>query len=350
MRRTIEKLAEERRAKQDELTRQLESLKAQTAPLDAPALAATLASLFELQNAVIDAKDREWDALASNHVGMIFKSMEWRVDRLAAAAEDASGLLKTFALLKDQLERLLATLEERKMPTPAAVHEALDPLEAAVYTGFENRFRGSEEDVRHQQGPYLALFKPGGRILDLGCGRGEFLDLLRANGFKGSGVDGNAQMVALCRDKGLECEQGDLLETLAGRPDGSLDGIFSSQVIEHLAPAALKRLVELAHAKLAPAGILLLETVNPTSVFALVQVYFLDLTHRMPVHPQALRFLMEAAGFAEVEIRPSAALGEERLQNVPGADATATLLNRNIDRLNDLLYAPTNYAAVGRKK
>lgn len=349
MRRTIEKLAEERRAKQDELTKQLELLKAQSAPLDPPALAATLTSLFELQNAVIDAKDREWDALSSNHVGMIFKSMEWRVDRLAAAAEDAAGLLKTFALLKDRLERLLAVLEERKMPTPAAVHELLDPLDAAVYTGFENRFRGSAEDVRRQQAPYLAHFKASGRILDLGCGRGEFLDLLRSNGFEGSGIDGNSQMVTLCRDKGLDCEQGDLLDKLAAKPDGCLDGIFSSQVIEHLGPAALKRLVELAYDKLAPGGLLLLETVNPTSVFALVQVYFLDFTHRLPVHPQALQFLMEASGFTGVEIKTSAPLGEERLQNVPGADDTATLLNRNIDRLNTLLYAPANYAAIGRK-
>jgi SAM-dependent methyltransferase len=349
MQRTIEKLAEQRRAKQDELTRRLDDLKAQSAPLDAAALASLLASLFELQNEVVDAKDREWDALSSNHVGMIFKSMEWRVDRLAAAAADVDGLLRTFALLKDQLGRLLDALEERKMPTPAAVHDVLDPLDAAVYTGFENRFRGTEEDVRRQQGPYLVLFKPGGRILDLGCGRGEFLDLLRANGFTASGIDVNPQMASLCRDKGLDCETGDLLEKLAARPDASLDGIFSSQVIEHLAAPQIKRLIELSHAKLAPGGILLLESVNPTSVFALVQVYFLDLTHKTPVHPQALKFLMEAAGFAGVEIRTSAELGEERLQNLPGADETAALLNKNIDRLNALLYAPPNYAAVGRK-
>jgi SAM-dependent methyltransferase len=349
MRRTIEKLADDRRAIQDEISRRLEDLKSRAASLDAPALASELASLIEAQNTLIDAKDREWDALASNHVGMIFKSLEWRMDGLAAAAADAAGLLRTFALLKDQLERLLAVLEEKKLPTPAAVGELLGPIEAAAYTGFENRFRGSADEVRRQQGPYLIHFKAGGRVLDLGCGRGEFLDLLRDNGFRAGGVDGNAQMVAICRDKGHDCEEGDLLEKLAARPDASLDGIFSSQVIEHVPPPYLKRLIELSLAKLGPDGVLLLETVNPTSVFALLQVYFLDLSHRTTVHPQALRFLMEAAGFAAVEIEYSAELGEERLQSVPGADETATRLNRNIDRLNALLYGPANYAALGRK-
>ena len=349
MRRTIEKLAGDRRAIQEDLTRRLENLKSGAASLDASALASEIVSLIETQTVLIDAKDREWDALAGNHVGMIFKSLEWRVEGLAAAAADASTLLRTFARLKDQLERLLAVLEGEKRPTPAAVGEILGPIEAAAYTGFENRFRGSEDEVRRQQAPHLVRFRAGGSVLDLGCGRGEFLDLLRDNGFRASGIDGNAQMAALCRDKGHDCEEGDLLEKLAGRPDASLDGIFSSQVIEHLPPPYLKRLVELSLAKLAPGGVLLLETVNPTSVFALLQVYFLDMSHRTPVHPQALRFLMEAAGFTGVEIQFSAELGEERLQEVPGADETASRLNRNIDRLNALLYGPANYAALGRK-
>ncbi|MCX6562550.1 MAG: class I SAM-dependent methyltransferase [Candidatus Aminicenantes bacterium] len=349
MKRTIETLAQTRRDLEEEFSKKIQELKERATALDLSSLAAVIAGILELQNSLTDAKDKEWDALASNHVGMIFKSMEWRVDKLAASYDDASLLIKKFVLLREQLDRLLAVLEEKKLPSSAQVKEIAGPLEDGLYTGFENRFRGSEEDIKRQQAPHLVHFRPGGKVLDLGCGRGEFLDLLKKNGFEGFGVDGNAQMVDLCLEKGLNGVKGDLLEVLSNWPDGSLDGIFSSQVIEHLSPAYLKKMVELSRAKLAPGGAILLETVNPTSVFALVHIYFLDLTHQRPVHPQALKFLLESSGFDGVEIKFSAELGEERLRTLPAADDTASLLNRDIDRLNDLLYAPANYAAIGRK-
>jgi len=93
-----------------------------------------------------------------------------------------------------------------------------------------------------------------------------------------------------------------------------------------------------------------LETINPTSVFALVQIYYLDLSHQRPIHPQALKFLLETSGFEEVEIKYSDGLSEERLQNLPGADETSAILNQNIDSLNKLLYSAPNYAAIARKR
>jgi len=350
MRRTIEKLAQTRRDKEDEFSKKAQDFKDRAATLDPAGLAGALVELLQLQNEIADARDKEWDALGSNHVGMVFKSMEWRVDKLAAAYEDVQVLLKTFGALKDKLERLLVLLEEKKMPAPGEVKAVLEPIEDSRYAGFETRFRGREDAVVRQQAKYVVYFRPGGKVLDLGCGRGEFLELLKKNGVEGYGIDGNGVMVDLCRDKGLACEKGDILSKLAEWPDGSLDGVFSSQVIEHLAPAYLKKLVETAFAKLGPGGVLLLETVNPLSVFALVQTYFLDMTHQNPVHPQALRFLMESAGFEDVEIVYSPNLPDDRLQNLPGADATASLLNKNIDRLNDLLYGALAYAAIGRKK
>jgi len=349
MKRTIETLAQRRRDLEEEFNNKIRDLKEKAPSLDASTLISDFVRILELQNALTDAKDKEWDALASNHVGTIFKSMEWRVDKLAAVSDDAALLIKKFALLRDQLDRLLAVLEEKKLPSSAQVREISGPLEDGSYTGFENRFRGSEDDIKRQQAPHLIHFRPGGKILDLGCGRGEFLELLKKNGFEGFGVDGNSRMADICLEKGLNCAKGDLLETLSARPDGSLDGIFSSQVIEHLPPAYLKKMVEISRAKLAPGGVIVLETVNPTSVFALVRIYFLDPTHQRPVHPHALKFLLESSGFEGVEIQYSAELGAERLQAVPAADEASSVLNRNIDRLNELLYAPTNYAAIGRR-
>ena len=107
--------------------------------------------------------------------------------------------------------------------------------------------------------------------------------------------------------------------------------------------------IDLARRKIGRGGVLILETVNPLSVFALVQIFYLDSTHRQPVHPQALKFLLEDAGFEEVEIKFSAPLEAERLRDLPPADDRAALLNENIDRLNALLFAPAQYAAIARR-
>jgi 2-polyprenyl-3-methyl-5-hydroxy-6-metoxy-1,4-benzoquinol methylase len=400
MRRTIEKLSQQRKEKQDALAKEIEGLKKQSQELSSSDntirlqhllsrmqelvstkdispdtfgqqvshtlaefqkildkniaqtqdLFLSFASLIEANIALMDAKDKEWDALGSNHVGMIFKSMEWRVDKLAVVYEDVNLLMKKFLLLKEQLDRLLGVLEEKNLPTQKQVQEILEPLKDWHYAAFENRHRGNEEEVKKQQSQFLPYFLEKGNVLDLGCGRGEFLDLCRDNGIETQGIDLNEQMVAICKDKGLNCQKGDILESLAERPDKTLGGIFSSQVIEHLSPAQLKKLIELAYFKLAPGGHIVLETINPASVFALVQIYFLDLTHQKPIHPQTLKFLLESSGFEDVEIMYSHPLEQEQLQTLPCADETASILNRNIDNLNRLLYAPPNYSAIGLKK
>ncbi len=310
----------------------------------------SLCSLMESNVALMDAKDKEWDALGSNHVGMIFKSMEWRVDKLAVFYEDMNLLMKKFLLLKERLDRLLDVLEEKKLPTPQQVQPILQPLKDWQYAGFENRYRGSEEEVKKQQSLYLSYFKKNGTVLDLGCGRGEFLDLLRDKGIEARGIEINEQMAEICRDKGLDCRKADILEALVQVDDHSLGGIFSSQVIEHLPAPYLKRLIELAYFKLRPGGHIVLETLNPASVFTLVHIYFLDLTHQMPIHPQTLKFLLESSGFEDVEIQYSPPLEQEQLQALPGADETSAIMNRNIDNLNRLLYASPNYAVIGLKK
>jgi SAM-dependent methyltransferase len=310
----------------------------------------SFAELIQSATALADARDKEWDALGSNHMAMIFKSVEWRVEKLAVHYEDISLLMKKFLLLKEKLNRMLFLLEKGDLPSSSQVKEIVQALEDWRYAGFENRYRGSEEDIIKQQSAFIPYFKTKGMALDLGCGRGEFLGLLKENGIDARGIDINGQMIDICRDKALDCQKKDILQALAEIEDNSLGGIFSSQVVEHLSPEYLKRMIELAFLKIAPGGRIVLETINPASVFALVEIYFLDLSHEKPLHPQALRFLLESSGFEEVEIKYSAPMQEEQLQNLPGSDEMSSLLNRNIDSLNKLLYAPPNYAAIGLKR
>ncbi len=367
MRRTLEKLARERQEKSEAFQRKLDEVKKKI-PTPPPVkklfflkkkysdqallarLLVDLVELLELERALAEAKDREWDALGSNHVGMIFKSMEWRVDRLAAECADAKALMKVFLRLREKLDLLIAALEKKEIPLEEAGRQILEPLEDWRYAAFENRFRGTESEVKQQLEAYVPYFSRGGRVVDLGCGRGEFLELLQEKGVEAEGVDFNSQMVETCLDKGLRCSKSDLFEWLAAQPDSSLSGIFSSQVIEHLPPSSLKKFLELCHRKIAPSGTLVLETVNPASVFALVEIYFLDFSHQRPIHPRALQFLLETAGFEDVEIKHSAPLEREKLEALPGTEEFIVSLNRNIDRLNELLYGPPNYAAIARRR
>ncbi len=261
MKRIIEKLTLQRKEKEGDFEKKLESvkkefddfydvknvLKLQDIISRLEEIILSLFDLIQIQAELVDAKDREWDALGSNHVGMIFKSMEWRVDKLAAEYKDANLLMKKFILLKEKLNRLLVALGKNEVPTQDQVKDVLVPLEEWRYAGFENRYRGSEEEVKKQQRDYVQFFEGKGKVLDLGCGRGEFIELLEENGIECEGIDVNDQMISICRDKGFNCNKSDILEKLTSCPDNSLAGIFSSQVIEHLAPSYLRRMIEITY-------------------------------------------------------------------------------------------------------
>ncbi len=167
----------------------------------------------------------------------------------------------------------------------------------AQYRSFEDTFRGSEELIRERQQVFLGLVRDHGPVFDLGCGRGEFLDLLAEAGIESIGVDSDPGMIERCREKGhTDVVLGDGLELLSRQPDGSLGAIFSAQVIEHLPFGDLLRLFELARAKLKPDGRLIAETVNPHSVPAL-KTFWVDPTHQHPIFPEVSLALARSAGF-----------------------------------------------------
>ena len=239
-----------------------------------------------------------------------------------------------------------------------------DSIDAYTYVGFENLFRGAQEEIRARLRDYLPLFAGASDVLDLGCGRGEFLDLLRESGVSSRGLDINAEMVEECRARGLEAETGDALTYLQAVPDDSLGGLFAAQVVEHLQPDYLVRLLGVAGRKLRPGATIVLETVNPACWFAFFDAYVRDITHIRPLHPDTLQYLIAASGFHDTTIRYSAPYPDDaKLQrvNVPAAgnapddDDSATLaavastLNANVDKLNALLFTYLDYAAIGTR-
>src|SRR5438105_1333996 len=273
-----------------------------------------------------------------------------RLDRaereLAERREDARRVA--------ELEERLTRVERRPAgATPATV--AAQPAAAALpdYFAFEARMRGRSEEIRERQRAYVEDFREAAPVLDVGCGRGELVGLLREAGVEARGVDADADMVAFARGEGLPVEQADLLAYLEGTEDGSLGGVFAGQVVEHLPPPALVRLLELAAAKLRPGGLFVAETINPLSPLAL-RYYFSDLTHAQPLVPETLELLARQAGFRETELRYLNEPPEgERLRAVELPDDEAFDLARealaaNVRRLNDVLFAPLDYALAAR--
>jgi glycosyltransferase involved in cell wall biosynthesis len=184
--------------------------------------------------------------------------------------------------------------------TDAGIVLGYDDGDGAVgeYRAFEDVFRGSEDFIRERQRRYLPII--GGRrpVFDLGCGRGELLDLLRDAGIPFIGVDTDASMVARCREKGhTEVVHEDGLAYLEEQPDGSLGTVFTAQVIEHLTEEQLRQLLALARRKLTDDGILIAETVNPHSLPAM-KAFWVDLSHQRPIFPEVALELCREAGFA----------------------------------------------------
>jgi SAM-dependent methyltransferase len=317
--------------------------------------------------------ERFWPVTAEREAGggpkgfvkrLLRKFMRWYVEPLAADQRVFNNsVLKLIDALsertdaaiagREQAERLVRELEERVVRlerrgpsaagTPAAATVAAQPAAAALpdYFAFESRMRGSVEGVRDRQRPYVDDFRNAAPVLDIGCGRGELLMLLRDAGLEARGIDADADMVAYARGEGLDVEQADLVEHLGGLEDSSLGGIFMGQVVEHLPPGTLARALELAAAKLRPGGVLVAETINPLSPIAL-RNYFADLTHAQPLVPETLELLARQAGFANTELR---------FLNEPAERLTEPddpVIAANVRRLNELLFAPLDYALVAR--
>jgi len=233
---------------------------------------------------------------------------------------------------------------------------------AYQYVGFENRFRGSEAAIRARLADFVPYFSGQSKVLDVGCGRGEFLDLLREAGVSANGLDLNPEMVEVCRGRGLDATLGDARTYLNGLADESLGGLIAVQVIEHLEPAYLSQVLGLAFDKVRPGGRIVLETINPACWVAFFESFIRDLTHVKPIHPETLQYLLQANGFSNVEIVYRAPIAPDgKLQKVAARPAhfndtapdplteLVSSFNSNVDRLNDRIFSFQDFAVIATR-
>ncbi len=308
----------------------------------------------------IDTKDRHEDIAAA--AVSFSTALDQVTDEVRKLSISLASVQQLSLVNKRELDRAVEALTSVRPAHPADSapdgRRAHGPdTDAYKYVGFEQYYRGSPDSIRANQADYVPYFEGASDVLDLGCGRGEFLDLMREHGISAWGLDGNHEMVELCRARGLDVVEGDALEHLSSLPDGSLGGLFAAQVVEHFAPEYLVCVLETAYHKLRPGSLIILETINPACWLAFFSSYIRDPTHVRPVHPDTLEYLLLASGYQRVHISyRSPVRRDERLQSVSGEvdgsvlPAWAGVLNMNAEKLNRLLFGFMDYAAIGERK
>jgi len=237
------------------------------------------------------------------------------------------------------LESQLVDLAERLMPKPPS------PEWDAFYLAFENQFRGSRDDIKERQRIYLPYLAKAGvgtadrPVLDLGCGRGEWLELLRESGHTARGVDFNGSMVATCHERGLEVEQNDAIAYLKLLPDASLGAVTGFHIIEHLPLPALMELIAETCRVLQPGGLAIFESPNCKNLVVGACNFYSDPTHRNPVFPDTAKFILEQVGFSSADI----------LYLAPAPGSPFHLGAPDVAMLHDWFFGPRDFAVIAKK-
>jgi 2-polyprenyl-3-methyl-5-hydroxy-6-metoxy-1,4-benzoquinol methylase len=262
--------------------------------------------------------------------------------RVVQQLDDLQVRLAEQARELNRLEFGVADVRER---VPGAAVDAWYSAER-----FTAAFRGGTEDLRSRYTELAKELIGCDPVLDLGFGRGEFMELLTELGVQTRGVEPDEQLVDRARGRGLDVVQGYAVEHLRGLEPASLGGIVMIQVIEHLSPQHVIDFVQLAAEKLRPGGKVVLETVNPASFYTYAHAFWVDPDHVRPVHPNYLEFVLREAGFARVAIEyRSPVADDERLELLPGDDPQTALLNDNFERIGALLFGAQDYAVIATR-
>ena len=254
------------------------------------------------------------------------------------ARVDLMMLEKRLATLaSDGGESLAIASEQQPLPVDEKRHQ-LD----AFYAAFEDQFRGHRQEIKERLKVYLPVFSEAGiktGILDIGCGRGEWLELLKEEGWNARGLDLNRVMLDECRRLGLEVLEADALAYLRGLPDESLHAVTSFHLIEHLPFETLVALVDEIERSLKPGGLVILETPNPKNLTVGACSFYSDPTHRNPIFPETIQFILRARGFGNVRLKYLHAVEDSPFKSQ----------DQGSQVLHDWFYGPRDFAVIGWK-
>lgn len=277
--------------------------------------------------------------------------------QLEALRATARAQVEILAESDERLDALEARLTDREANRPASARPeqgglARSGLTDLEYLSFTDRSGDTSEERRERLRRFVPRFEGRTEVIDAGCGRGEFLQLLKESGIVAVGVDSDEAMVARCRELGFDAVQGDIVEFLRGRPEQAYGGIFAAHLIEHLERDAIVELTRLAYSRLRPGGVLVAQTVNPMCLLTHASFHG-DLTGVTRVPPLALQWLAEACGFISVTVEHTSQVPDEQKLKPPPesvrVEAEAAAFNRGVAAANELLFGFQEYALIAHK-
>lgn len=248
-------------------------------------------------------------------------------------------------LLDEVREVLPDSALQKKIQT--VVEESAAEAKEYLYISFEDHFRGGRQEIKDRLAYYIPIVRQANAgsqerlILDAGCGRGEWLELLKDEGLVARGVDINRMLVESCSETGLDAVQSEIIDYLQTLKDNSIGAVTAFHLIEHLPYEVCLRFFDESLRVLKPGGLVIFETPNPENIQVGACNFYFDPTHRNPLPAQTVKFLAESRGFTSVSIHFLHPLDKEHQIEDDGSEV--------VRRFNRLFYGPRDYAVVGYK-
>lgn len=286
----------------------------------------------------------------------VFQLLTLLTTRIEAQNEKILSQETELMAFTSQYKRQLREIDEGSRYLQEAkgrIEESLRKIDSDVgfpadfdYTGFEDQYRGSFASIKNRiTERYLTVFERCVNVLDLGCGRGEFLSIMNEHGIHAIGVDNDSRMVERCIDAGYRAIHEDAIRFVEESTQKGFDGIFCAQMIEHISSIDLMRFVRGCYSCLQPSGKIVLETINPLSLSAYRFSFPMDITHKKLVHPFTLKFILESIGFTKVDLCYFTPAREAVV--IP--EGTPNEIRAFVEDLENAVFGELDYAVVAVK-